>query len=91
MLESNDFAKIFYHPVVGQILVLNEENEDGHPAILFKFKPDSLGVCATKMVFKDTEEGASICDRVFNEVDESKAVDLVTSAYLKLKETGFLK
>ena len=91
MLKSNDFAKIFYHSVVGKILVLNKKSEDGRPAILFKFKPDSLGVCVTKIAFTNTKDSFIICDRLFNEVDENKAVELVTSAYIKLKENGFLK
>lgn len=74
------FAKLYESELTGQILVLNDTNDDGDPTVRFTFQPKGLGLCSIGQTFKNTDEGCNHCDEFFNSVDEDLAVTYVTDA-----------
>jgi len=73
-----DFAKLFNTEMHGQILVMNDTDENGDPAVIFHFQPEGLGICKCSVNFKtDAWDAADAC---FAEVTEESAVSFVAAA-----------
>ena len=71
------FAKL-YETDLGQILVKQDATEEGVPEVRFFFEPEDMGVCSVALSFSDTEAGWSESDKAFNDVDENKAIGIVS-------------
>lgn len=67
------FAKLFETEEYGQIVVIKCDGEDGEPSIEFKAKPNSMGVCTTRISFKDTDAGWDAQDKAFEAITEDEA------------------
>ena len=73
-----DFAKLFNTEKHGQILVMNDTDEDGDPVVSFRFQPAELGVCKCAINFKSGAwEKADAC---FADITEESAVSFVLAA-----------
>ena len=76
-----DFCKVFTFDDIGQVLVINDENEDGNPSVSIKFIPDGLGLCGPSFSWKSNDKGYEQCDKFFDSVTSdtaySKAVEVV--------------
>lgn len=64
-----------------QVLVTNDQDEDGNPCVKISAKPKGLGVSSLSIGFKDTEEGYELCDKCFEKMDEGKAFDLAQQIF----------
>jgi len=73
-----DFAKLFNTYKHGQILVINDSDDSGDPAISFLFQPDGLGVCKLAVNFKSDAWDAA--DAYFDGATEEIAVSVVSKA-----------
>lgn len=75
------FAKLF-DTDQGQILVKKDASEgrEGGPEVRFFFQPEGLGVCSTALGFPDNDTGWDAADAVFEDIDEAKAIDIVSNA-----------
>lgn len=76
----SDFAKIFYHPDHGQILVIADEDSDGNPAIVYHVKPEGLGVCKVA-VGLNCEDAREKLDRAFAKVDEESTLKIASNIF----------
>ncbi len=74
------FAKLFEVDGIGQILVIQDSNDEGAPSVKFMFTPKDLGVCSIGPSFPDSDEGWDDCDKFFGKVDVDFAVEFITSA-----------
>lgn len=75
------FAKLF-DTKVGQVLcVLNLSGDEEGPEITFTCKPEELGLCSTKITFKDTDTGASSAQRKFDKLTAETAFLAVLPIY----------
>lgn len=70
-----DFCKVYKFDDIGQVLVLNDETEEGKPSVSFKFMPEGFGLCGPDMVFPSTEEGYDKCDEYFESVTRDIAYE----------------
>lgn len=73
---ADDFAKLFRADDTGQVLVVLDEGDKG-PEISISFKPEGLGVCSTKLKFKDSAEGWQEAEDAFSKIDSDGALGLV--------------
>lgn len=73
----SQFAKLFDVDGIGQILVMQDTNDDGNPAVKVFFKPQDFGVCCVALGFTDDDEGWEKCDRSFEKMDAEMAAGLV--------------
>lgn len=71
------FAKIYDTADHGQILVKADSNDEGAPEVRFFFQPENLGVCSMAITFSDNDGGWDEQDRIFAEMTEAKAGDMV--------------
>lgn len=73
------FAKLF-ETDIGQIVVLNHQDSDGNPALVFMFMSDleGLGVCQVAIGFDDSEEGEAKRDTAFDALTEEMARSIVS-------------
>lgn len=63
-----------------QILIIKENNDEGNPNIYVKFDCDEIGAVASiGLGYKDTVEGYELRDTKFNEIDITKAEEIVAS------------
>jgi hypothetical protein len=65
----NKFAKTFDSDKYGQILVVNETDEDGNPEVKFSMRPKNLGICSIGSKFSGNPEGFDKADAFFDAVD----------------------
>ena len=75
-MNSNDFAKIFRHDTIGQILVTVDTNEEGAPSIIFRINIDSMFISST-IAFTDIDKGWEKCQEGFDALTEKQAFDTV--------------
>ncbi len=73
------FAKVYAVEGIGQIVVMQDTNDEGNPAVKYFFKPKDLGVCAVALGFKDDDAGWQRCEKAFENTTEQLAADLVKS------------
>ena len=71
------FCKLFEDDKIGQILVVNDDNEDGKPEVKFSFTPKNLGVCSFSLKFTEDDKGYADCDNAFNDVDKETSITAV--------------
>lgn len=77
----NNFAKLF-DTKVGQVLcVLDMSGDEDGPEITFTCKPEELGLCSTKITFKDTDIGASNAQSKFDSLTAETAFQAVLPIY----------
>lgn len=83
-MSENTFAKL-YETELGQILVKQDEGEDGAEVRIF-FKPEGCGVCTLALSWgdDDSETQWSKADSVFNNVTEESATNLVRDTMNKM-------
>lgn len=79
------FAKIFEDEKYGQILILNDECDEGHPAVLVHFTAEGLGVCKVAFTYKHEEEdNYEKRDKAFERFTHDMAVEVVSEIVDKL-------
>lgn len=59
------FAKDFRSEKYGQIVAIQQSDDDGDPEIRLFFKPENLGVCSLALGFHDWDK----CDQQFERID----------------------
>lgn len=77
------FAKIFHSVATGQIVVINDY-EDDQPILTFKFLPEGLGIADMNLKFNATDEGQALCDKAFTEMTEETATTAVLDVMEKM-------
>jgi len=55
-MDENKFCKTFQSENYGQIVVINDEDSEGKPAVQVFVKPDGYGVCSIFIGFKSYDE-----------------------------------
>ncbi len=70
-----DFCKLFKSEKYGQILVIADINEEGHPSVMVKLVPEGMGICGPTYAFTDSDEDAAWdkVDKVFESFNLEKA------------------
>lgn len=71
------FCKVFEDPEIGQVLVVNDDDEEGNPSVTFSVTPKGLGVCSIGHTFKSTDKGYEQCDAYFESIGINKALKTV--------------
>lgn len=73
------FAKLFTFEDIGQVLVLNDTNEEGKPEVRVHFQPPGLGVCASNFSFSSDEavSAEDKADKAFAAMDRALAEKIV--------------
>ena len=84
----SDFCKLFEDDLIGQILVVNDDNEDGKPEVKFSFTPKHLGVCSFSVKFPKSDDGYADCDKAFDGMDKETSVIAVRHFLDQMKLTG---
>jgi len=80
-----DFCKIFQSEKYGQILVVNDTNDDYKPSIQVKFNcMADYGVCSVDLIFEDNEDGYIKADKAFETMTEQHAIDAVKNVVDKM-------
>ena len=76
------FAKLFETEELGQIVVIQQINDEDKPEVRIWFDASPLaGICNTAFSYKNNEEGWKRCDRLFNDyLTKEKCCDLVKEA-----------
>lgn len=77
------FAKIFETKEHGQILVKKDQDEKGCPEIRLYFEPEDFGVCSLGISFSDSDKGDDSRDAFFSNVDEVRAIAMVSKVKAK--------
>lgn len=72
------FARLYETKELGQILVKLDQNEESLPEIRYFFEPENLGVCSMAISFKDSETAWDNAERVFDLMNEDKAIEAVS-------------
>lgn len=67
----SDFAKVFQHPEIGQVLLLRQNGDTG-PEVRVMIDADGINISAA-IGFKDSEEGEALQRKAFDKADESFA------------------
>jgi len=73
----SDFAKLFAVEGIGQILVMQDTNDDCNPAVKIFFQPEGFGVCCVALGFTDDDDGWEKCDKAFAKMDQAMAEEAV--------------
>jgi len=76
---NQDFAKMFRHPDVGQILVQRDydhENERPILSLTFWFEK-AEGYATVTLGYQDSDDGLEKRDKSFDSFNEEKAIDQV--------------
>lgn len=86
-MATKDFAKLF-NSACGQIVVLQNQNTDGEPAITFMFDPgvDGLAVCHISIGFTDDETGEEKARKAFVATGQEDAERVVLEQIKKIQE-----
>jgi hypothetical protein len=76
---KQDFAKMFRHPKVGQILVQRGfDNEEDFPVLIMKFWFEAVNGFATVTAgYENNDEGLAKLNKAFEEFTEQKAIEQV--------------
>jgi hypothetical protein len=83
----NDFCKIFKCEKYGQILVINDTNDDDRPSVQVKFNALSqFGICSIDAVFNDNDDGYAAADKAFENMTAEDAIKAVSSIIDSLTE-----
>jgi hypothetical protein len=82
------FAKLFEVDEIGQILVMQDTNGEGSPAVKVFFEPPNLGVCCISLAFSDDDSGWDKCDKTFSRMDQDMAVEAVKSQLGMIRQAG---
>lgn len=74
-----EFAKIFNHPDIGQVLVQRSyDDEDERPVLISIFwYPEANGYATVTCGYENTADGQAILNKVFDEYTEQKAIEQV--------------
>ena len=78
------FAKIF-DTDKGQVLVVQQSNDDGEPEIRVFCEPEGFGVCTSALSWKDTDQGWDKQQEVFNGITAEAALEIVEPIYIGLE------
>ncbi len=81
------FAKLFESEKLGQLVVLNQTNDEGAPEVRIFFTADGLGVSSMAFSFHDTEKCQNNADTLFSDMKLEYWEKLVGGA---LTECGVL-
>ena len=82
-----DFCKIFQSDEYGQILVVNDTNDDGRPSVQVKFNALSqFGICSIDAVFNDNDAGYAAADKAFKTMTADNAIKAVANVVDSLND-----
>ena len=86
--KSRMFAKL-YEAEAGQILVkIDSSPEEIKPEVRFYFYPPGLGVCSIALSFEDSDDGWGKAEKLFHDVDEATAFNLVEESMKGVESFG---
>ena len=74
---NKDFAKLFRHDEVGQIVVSMDSEDDGNPCVSIRFQMDGGAFCNYKIGFPDTDKGYENRNKAFDNWGEEEAFTIV--------------
>lgn len=80
-----DFAKLFRHPTIGQVLVMRQSGDDG-PELRVFVHPPGLDVCSIALGFSDDDAGYEKADAAMECVDESRAYKMAESVMEQISD-----
>ncbi len=61
------FVKLFESAQYGQLLVVKDTTDEGEPQVTYSWEPPGYGVCHSRIIEPDTDEGHAKIDALFAE------------------------
>ena len=84
----SEFFKIFKSEKYGQILVINDTNDEGMPSVQIKFNiPSKLGTCSINAAFADSREGFDSASYLFETSTKEKVIKLIAKTLSSVRES----
>ena len=79
------FAKLFNKKDKQVLVKIDTDSNEGYPEVRYFFEPDDMGVCSVAVGFGSDSDGAwDAALKLFNDVDEKKAFDVVAKTVAEL-------
>lgn len=76
---NKDFAKLYTHAEMGQVVVSLDSDDNGEPCVSTRFQLKDGAFCNYKIGFPDTDEGYENRNKAFDKWTEEMAFTLVNS------------
>lgn len=84
----SEFFKIFESEKYGQILVINNVNEEGNPSVEIKFnRLNGFGICSINAAFAGSSEGFSNAVELFEISTEEQVIEVIAGILDSVKKS----